>query len=125
MSPDSLLIPAQRSPQELLAQSVAKSGQVGKDAEAAKQFEGMLVANLFQCLRKTVVHSDLFGNSGQAQGTYEYLLDQAVVNHAMTGGKGWGLSDRLQANWKSHAPINKISGEQDLTSKEALPIPSL
>ena len=125
MSADSLLLTAPRSPQELVAQPSGKAAQVGKDAEAAKQFEGMLVANLFQCLRKTVVHSDLFGNSGQAQSTYEYLLDQAVVNHAMSGGKGWGLSDRLQANWKSHTPINKISTEQDLTSKEALPIPSL
>lgn len=93
-----------------------------KDAEAAKQFEGMLMANLFQCLRKTVNHSNLFGNSGSAQSTYEYLLDQAVVNQAMTAGKGWGLSDRLQTSW-SAKKINKTYGVPDLISKDALPIP--
>ena len=71
----------------------------GKDAkEAAKQFEGMLMTNLFQVLRKTVHHSGLLGDGGSASGTYEYLLDQAVVNHAMDGGRTWGLRDRLEAS---------------------------
>jgi Rod binding domain-containing protein len=91
-------IPAQRSPQELVAQPAALKD---KDAEAAKQFEGMLMANLFQTLRKTVTHSTLFGNPAGAQSTYEYLLDQAVVNHAVATGSGWGLSDRLQASFKT------------------------
>jgi Rod binding domain-containing protein len=71
----------------------------GKDPkEAAKQFEGLLMANLFQELRKTVHTSNLFGDGGNARGTYEYLLDQAVVNHAMEAGKTWGLSDKLEAS---------------------------
>ncbi len=69
--------------------------------EAAKQFEGMLMANLFQELRKTVHPSGLFGGGGSANGTYEYLLDQAVVNHAMDGGRTWGLRDRIEASLKA------------------------
>ena len=80
----------------LKGQAAEKAG----DAEAAKQFEGMLMANLFQCMRKTVSHSDLFGGGGSARSSYEYLLDQAVVTHAMDAGKGWGLSQRLQDGWK-------------------------
>lgn len=86
----------------------------GKSIEAARQFEGMLMANLFQCLRKTVTPSGLFGNSGSARSTYEYLLDQAVVTQAMTAGKGWGLSDRLVASWKAKAATPKGHSEQDL-----------
>jgi len=74
----------------------------GKDAkEAARQFEGLLMANLFKEMRKTVHPSGLFGTSDSARGTYEYLLDQAVVNHAMESGKTWGLSERLESSLKS------------------------
>lgn len=95
-----LAIPAQLPSQDLVAQV---PGAGAKDAKAAQQFEGMLMANLFQCLRKTVTHSGLFGDGGSAQSTYEYLMDQAVVSHAMTAGKGWGLADRLEAGWKAQA----------------------
>lgn len=99
MSTDSLFISGQRPPQEL-----TPAPELGrKDAKAAQQFEGMLMANLFQCLRKTVDHSTLFGDSGSAQGTYEYLLDQAVVTHGMGSGKGWGLAERLEASWAAQA----------------------
>lgn len=81
---------------------VAQAPPTGKDPkEAAKQFEGMLMANLFQELRKTVHPSGLFGGGGSANGTYEYLLDQAVVNHAMDGGRTWGLRDRIEASLKA------------------------
>ncbi|BDU73349.1 rod-binding protein [Mesoterricola silvestris] len=74
----------------------------GKDAkEAAKQFEGLLMANLFKEMRKTVHPSGLFGTNDSARGTYEYLLDQAVVNHAMDSGKTWGLSERLESSLKA------------------------
>ena len=122
MSEAPLAITAHRTPQELVAQSVGTSLK-DKDADAAKQFEGLLMANLFQCLRKTVSHSNLFGSSGSAQSTYEYMLDQAVVEHAMAAGKGFGLSDRLQAGWQTKG-INKLSSVQDLISKEPLPIPT-
>ena len=97
MSADALTLSIQRPPQDLVPPA---PGAGVKDAKAAQQFEGMLMANLFQCLRKTVGHSTLFGDSNSAMGTYEYLLDQAVVSHAMTAGKGYGLADRLQASWK-------------------------
>jgi Rod binding domain-containing protein len=100
MSLAALSSPALGLPQDLATQAAGQAPTPGvKDKKAAQQFEGMLMANLFQCLRKTVNHSTLFGDSSSAQGTYEYLLDQAVVNHAMTAGKGWGLADRLQASW--------------------------
>ena len=55
------------------------SGPEGRSArEAALEFEGLLMAQLFQTLRKTVEPSGLFGEEGQARSTYEYLLDQAV-----------------------------------------------
>jgi Rod binding domain-containing protein len=82
----------------------------GKDPkEAAKQFEGLLMANLFQELRKTVHTSGLFGDGGNARSTYEYLLDQAVVNHAMDSGKTWGLSDKLEASIR--AAQKKMTGK--------------
>jgi Rod binding domain-containing protein len=81
---------------------VIKAPPASKDPkEAAKQFEGMLMANLFQQLRKTVHSSGLLGNGDSARSTYEYLLDQAVVNHAMEGGKTWGLRDRLEASLRA------------------------
>ena len=88
---------SQPAPIDLVAATPAANG---KNAEAAKQFEGMLMANMFQGMRKTVQASGLFGNSGNARSTYEYLLDQAVVTQAMTAGKGWGLSERLLASWQ-------------------------
>lgn len=78
---------------------VAPRIPTGKDpAEAARQFEGMLMANLFQELRKTVHSSGLFGGNATTRQTYEYLLDQAVVNQAMEGGRSWGLADRIEAS---------------------------
>ena len=70
-----------------------------KTDKAARQFEGLLMGVLFQTMRKTVKPSGLFGDSGQSRSTYEYLLDQAVVDRAVSGGHGWGLAERLKANW--------------------------
>ena len=109
MSSPAFAIPAQSAPLDLIAQAPAAGA---KDAKAAQQFEGMLMANLFQCMRKTVSHSSLFGDSGSAQSTYEYLMDQAVVNHAMTAGKGWGLAQRLEASWKAQAAPKKAQPTQ-------------
>lgn len=88
---------AQASPQEILAQATP-AGKPG-NAEAARQFEGMLMAYVFQHMRQTVQPSGLFGNEGMARSTYEYLLDQAVTTNAMKAGKGWGLSQKLAAQW--------------------------
>lgn len=86
---------AQVAATDLVAQPVGKPG----NAEAARQFEGMLMAYVFQQMRQTVQPSGLFGQEGSARSTYEYLLDQAVTSNAMKAGKGWGLSQKLEAKW--------------------------
>ncbi len=70
-----------------------------KTDKAARQFEGLLMGLLFQTMRKTVEPSGLFGDSGQSRSTYEYLMDQAVVERAASSGRGWGLAERLRAGW--------------------------
>ncbi len=73
--------------------------QTEKTDKAAHQFEGLLMGLLFQTMRKTVQPSGLFGDSGQSRSTYEYLMDQAVVDQAVSTGHGWGLAERLKAAW--------------------------
>jgi Rod binding domain-containing protein len=73
--------------------------QADKTDKAAQQFEGLLMSLLFQTMRKTVQPSGLFGDSGQTRSTYEYLMDQAVADRAVSGGRGMGLADRLKASW--------------------------
>jgi len=97
-----------QSPQEIVNQAVPQPGQGKASAkEAARMFEGMLMTQLFQAMRKTVPQSELFGQNSQAQNTYEYLLDQAVMEHAVTSGKGWGLSDRLEEAWSKNKASEK------------------
>lgn len=67
--------------------------------QAARQFEGLLMSLLFQAMRKTVEPSGLLGDSGQSRSTYEYLMDQAVVDRAVSSGRGWGLAERLKESW--------------------------
>jgi Rod binding domain-containing protein len=87
------------SPQEIVAQTSAMP-KSERSAEAAQQFEAMLMENLFRVMRKTVEPSGLFGNTGNARSTYEYLLDQAVTSNAMTAGKSMGLAAKLEASWE-------------------------
>ena len=80
------------------AQSAAAvPDQTDKSDQAARQFEGLLMSMVFQTMRKTIQPSGLFGDSGPARSTYEYLMDQAVVDKAVSAGHGWGLADRLKA----------------------------
>lgn len=91
---------SQAAPQQLVAQALPGPGaDKAGNAEAAQQFEGMLMAYVFQQMRQTVPPSGLFGDQGNARSTYEYLLDQAVSSNAMKAGKGWGLSQALEAKW--------------------------
>lgn len=77
---------------------------IGKSSrEAALEFEGLLMSQLFQAMRKTVEPSGLFGGSGQTRSTYEYLLDRAVIDRSVQNGKGWGLAERLEAAWNDPA----------------------
>jgi len=105
---DLLLSSPVRMPSEALLQEMPMPSGKASPAEAAKQFEGMLMAQIFQTMRKTVQHTGLFGNGGTARTTYEYLLDQAVVDHAMTSGKGWGLASRLEDAWATRQESEKI-----------------
>jgi Rod binding domain-containing protein len=73
--------------------------QAEKTDKAARQFEGLLMGVMFQTLRKTVQPSGLFGDSGNTRSTYEYLMDQAVVDRAVSTGHGWGLAAKLKASW--------------------------
>lgn len=69
--------------------------------EAARAFEGMLWTQIFQAMRKTVQPSGLLGDSGQARSTYDFLLDQAVVESAVKGGRQMPLAARIEAAWKA------------------------
>ena len=94
MATGSLLPLASQSPRDL----VAPQAGVDKltDAQAARMFEGLVMAKMFQTMRETVHPSGLFGEGSQARSTYEYLLDQAVVEHAMASGKGLGLAESME-----------------------------
>jgi len=93
------LKPASQSPQDLL---LFRAG-VDKptDHEAALLFEGLVLTQMFQSMRKTIQHSGLFGDDSQTRSTYEYLLDKAVVEHAMASGKGLGLAEKLEKTWEA------------------------
>lgn len=104
-----------QDPVSLLGSGLPDTGY--RTAEAARQFEGMLMQMLFQTMRKTVEPSGLFGEGGQARSTYEFLLDQAVVEKAVASGRGWGLAERLESAW---AAPGKAS--HPLTDPGKLPI---
>ena len=97
-------------PQELTAPTGAPlSKERAEIRKAAASFEGMLMSTMFQHMRKSIQPSGLLGDSGQARGTLEYLMDQAIVDSAMKGGKTWGLAQRLEEAWmarqtKGHDP---------------------
>lgn len=82
-----------------------------KNLDSARQFEGMLMANLFQTMRKTVEESNLLENGQGARQTYEYLLDQAVVAQAMQSEKGWGLAERLAEGWNKDLKKSSMHGD--------------
>lgn len=92
-------------PEDLSSRQVAPPGTNRADIhKAAVSFEGLLISTMFQTMRKTVPSSGLLGDSGQAKGTLEYLLDQAIVDSAMNGGRTWGLAKRLEEAWMARVP---------------------
>ena len=105
-----------QSPTELVTPPLPNSKGKANLKESAQQFEGMLIAQVFQSLRKTVKPSGLLGKENQSRQTYEYLFDQAIVNHAMASGKGWGLADRIERSW------NQTNQNRDLKESEKVPI---
>jgi Rod binding domain-containing protein len=105
-------IKQQIDPSSLL--NAPKLTQADKDKlkKTAAEFEGMLMAQMFQALRKTVEPSGLFGNSQTERSTYDYLLDQAVIKNAIEGGQTWGLAARLEESWKNTQMKANASDEQ-------------
>jgi Rod binding domain-containing protein len=90
--------------------AVALPDQTEKTDKAARQFEGLLMSMVLQTMRKTVQPSGLFGDSGSSRSTYEYLMDQAVVDRAVSAGHGWGLADRLKASWSRLGTLEPKKG---------------
>jgi Rod binding domain-containing protein len=117
-----------QSPRDLLVAELPSSGSAKTSPkEAAQKFEGLLMAQLFQSLRKTVEPSGLFGDGGQARQTYEYLFDQAVVEHAMASGQGWGLAERIEKDWarQQEKDAQKPFDKRDLKDSHEMPIQRL
>jgi Rod binding domain-containing protein len=92
--------------------AVATPSKEDKTLGAARQFEGLLMGLVFQTMRKTVKPSGLFGDSGQSRSTFEYLMDQAVVDKAVSSGQGWGLADKLKASWSRQEDPGPKKGPQ-------------
>jgi Rod binding domain-containing protein len=100
MADASLLKLVSQAPQDLVPSALPRPGlDKATNREAALMFEGLMMTQMLQAMRKTIQPSGLFGGNSQSRSTYEYLLDQAVVEHAMASGKGLGLADRLEKNW--------------------------
>ena len=104
MSAGPVLSAAVQAPAEILAQRLPDPARRGPDnAEAARQFEAMMMAAMFKEMRSTVTPSGLFGEEGVARSTYDFLLDQAITSRALKAGKGYGLAQRLEAAWDARS----------------------
>lgn len=117
-----------QSPRDLVVAGLPSSGSAKTSPkEAAQKFEGLLMAQFFQSLRKTVEPSGLFGDGGKARETYEYLFDQAVVEHAMAGGQGWGLAKRIEQDWarQNEKDSQVHPGKRELKDSLGMPIERL
>jgi len=101
----------QIDPISLLNAPQLPKADLDKLKKTAAEFEGMLMAQMFQALRKTVEPSGLFGNSQTERSTYDYLLDQAVIKNAIEGGQTWGLAARLEESWKN-TQMKAIAGAE-------------
>jgi Rod binding domain-containing protein len=100
MDGSALLTSASQAPQDLLPVTLPRPGvDKATDKQAALMFEGLMMTQMFQAMRKTIQPSGLFGDESKPRSTYEYMLDQAVVEHVMASGKGWGLAEKLEKTW--------------------------
>lgn len=124
---DPWMSPLTLDPRALVTPKTVAVPRTGQVREAAREFEGLLMVQLFQTLRKTVEPSGLFGENEQARSTYEYLLDQALVQQAMASGKGWGLAERLERVWGQDPEKSALSdaGARDLKVGVRVPIEKL
>jgi Rod binding domain-containing protein len=87
-------------PVSLLQTSQLSEEKEDKLGKTASEFEAMLMAQLFQTMRKTVEPSGLFEENQNERGIYDYLFDQAILQQATAGGHTWGLAEKLEESWK-------------------------
>lgn len=117
MSPD--LAPLAPSPVALATQarSAGLRPPAGGDLRsAAEAFESLLLGQMMTTMRSTIPHSGLFGESETTRSTYDYLMDQALIEKAVKGGKGFGLAAQLEKSWqkaREGSPSKPGSGKPD------------
>lgn len=70
--------------------------QQAQGADAAQQFERMLLQQLWKAMRSTV-SARAFGGGGAGGGTYLHFLDEAVAGQLVTAG-GMGLAAELRSS---------------------------
>lgn len=87
------------------AQGLSRPADKERVTKAAQDFEGMLMEQLMQGMRKTVEPSGLFGQEGQSKSTFEYLMDQAVIAKAVKGGRGLGLAAHMEQVWAQRTTL--------------------
>jgi Rod binding domain-containing protein len=85
--------------------SIFQTAQLSKETEdkigkTAAEFEAMLMAQMFQTMRKTVESSGLFEENQNERAIYDSLFDQAILQQATAAGHTWGLAERLEESWK-------------------------
>jgi peptidoglycan hydrolase FlgJ len=70
-----------------------------KIAEAARQFEAVLLRQIITAARRTVIPSDI-NESSTASGVYDDMInDQLATTISRTG--AFGLANALQAQWQT------------------------
>jgi flagellar protein FlgJ len=79
-------------------QGPVESQQAGGESQrglrkACLEFESMLLYEIVKSMRRTISKSDLL-NGGQAEETYEQLLDQELCR-SLGGQRGLGIADAL------------------------------
>lgn len=65
-----------------------------RSADAAKQFEAVLLQQLVSVMRQTAPSGGMMGESSGASGQYMAMFDQAIAEHMAAGG-GLGLQNTL------------------------------
>ena len=82
--------------------TVREGADTRRTLEAAKQFEELLMRQLWAIMRKTAGGS-LSGGNGPGAGLYAHLMDQALASEIVDAG-GLGLTTRLATHFGISAP---------------------
>ena len=95
------MIPVDTSISTTTAPTAAPSGDRGKLAQAAKQFEAIFVRQMLSAARKTDFGESIFG--GQAMDTFRQMQDERFADIASETG-AFGLANMLEAQLARHLP---------------------